>query len=146
MTDKNETAAAERPARRGRSAWAILTGFFCVVVLSLVTDEILHLVKIYPPWQEVMSDRLFALATAYRAVYNVIGCYVAARLAPSRPMRHAMLLGWVGALVAAMGAAGTWNHQPPLGPHWYSLALVVIALPCAWVGGKLRESQLSNRA
>lgn len=142
MTDKIETAAgAGRPRRRGQSAWAIVTGFLCVLVLSLVTDEVLHLVKVYPPWDVVMSDRLFGLATAYRVVYNVVGCYVAARLAPGRPMRHAMLLGWVGVFVALLGAAATWNHQPSLGPHWYSVALVVLALPCAWAGGKLRELQ-----
>jgi hypothetical protein len=147
VTDKIETAAAgERPHRRGRSAWAIVTGFVCVVVLSLITDEILHVLKVYPPWDEVMSDKLFGLAAAYRAIYNVIGCYVAARLAPARPMRHAMLLGWVGVFVALLGAVATWNHQPSLGPHWYTVALVVLALPCAWVGGKLRESQLGVRA
>lgn len=145
MTDKIETAAAgERPRRKGRSALAILAGFLCVVLLSLGTDELLHVMRVYPPWDEVMSDRLFGLATAYRAVYNVIGCYLAALLASARPMRHAMLLGWVGVFVALLGAVATWNHEPSLGPHWYSVALVVIALSCAWAGGKLRELQVQG--
>jgi hypothetical protein len=138
MVDANATPV-ERPRRRGRSAWAIAAGFLCVVLLSLGTDELLHFLKIYPPWDQMMSDPLFGLATAYRAVYNIVGCYVAARLAPGRPMRHALLLGWVGVFVAALGAVATWNHQPSLGPHWYSGILVVIALPCAWLGGKLYE-------
>ena len=138
MVDNNAMPPGARP-RRGRSVWAILAGFLCVVLLSLGTDELLHFLKVYPPWEEMMSDRLFGVATAYRAVYNVVGCYVAAWLAPGRPMRHALLLGWVGVFVAALGAAATWNHQPSLGPHWYSVVLVVIALPCAWVGGKLYE-------
>ena len=148
MTDNIETVAAGEPPsrRKGRSALAILAGFLFVVVMSLLTDEILRLLKVLPPLEEVMSDAQCGLATAYRAVYNVLGCYLAARLAPSRPMRHAMLLGWVGVIVALLGVAMTWNHQPSLGPHWYSVALVVIALPCAWLGGKLRESQVSGRA
>jgi drug/metabolite transporter (DMT)-like permease len=145
MADTGTVTTGETP-RRGRSAWAIVAGFLCVVLLSLGTDEILHLLKIYPPWEQVMSDSLFALATAYRAVYNVVGCYLTARLAPNRPMRHALLLGWVGTLVALLGAVATWNHQPPLGPHWYSLVLVVIALPCAWLGGKLYEQRAQERA
>jgi hypothetical protein len=144
MVDGQAMAASQRP-RRGRSVWAILAGFLCVVILSLVTDEVLHLLKIYPPWEEMMSDRLFALATAYRVVYNVIGCWLAAQLAPNRPMRHALLLGWVGLFVALLGAVATWNHQPPMGPHWYSVALAVFALPCAWLGGKLYEVKAATR-
>jgi hypothetical protein len=142
VPDNPAASASQPPGRKGRSALAIVAGFVVVVVLSLLTDEILHLLKVYPPWEQVMSDRLFGLATAYRAVYNVVGCYLAARLAPAHPMRHAMLLGWVGVFVALLGAVATWNQQPPLGPHWYSVTLVVIALPCAWLGGKLREMQL----
>jgi hypothetical protein len=26
-------------------------------------------------------------------------------------------------------------------PHWYGIALVLLALPCAWTGGKLFESK-----
>jgi hypothetical protein len=111
-----------------------------------VTDEILRLMKVLPPLEDIMSDAQCGLATVYRVVYNTFGCYLAARLAPARPMRHAMLLGWVGVIVAFLGVAMTWNHQPSLGPHWYSLALVVIALPCAWIGGKVRESQLGGSA
>jgi hypothetical protein len=128
-----------RPVRKGKSALALVAGFFFIVTLSLVTDEILHLLKVYPPWEQRMSDPLFVLAAAYRLVYNVAGCYLTAKLAPNRPMRHALLLGWVGVFVASMGAVATWNHEPSLGPHWYTVALVVVALPCAWLGGKLYE-------
>ena len=34
-------------------------------------------------------------------------------------------------------AAATWNKGPEFGPHWYPLALVATALPCAWLGGRL---------
>jgi hypothetical protein len=39
---------------------------------------------------------------------------------------------------------GTWNSGPEFGPKWYPLALVVVALPCAWLGGRLRQGQLSK--
>ena len=38
---------------------------------------------------------------------------------------------------ALVGAVATWNAG--LGPHWYPIALVVLALPQAWLGGKLYE-------
>jgi peptidoglycan/LPS O-acetylase OafA/YrhL len=89
-----------------------------------------------------VSDGPLVLATAYRIVFGIVGTYVAARLAPDRPMRHAMIAGFVGFVVSIAGAVATWNKGPAFGPHWYPLALIVTALPCAWVGGWMRERQL----
>jgi len=86
------------------------------------------------------------LATIYRTVYGVLGSYITAWLAPSRPMGHALVGGAIGLAVSILGAAVTWNKGPTFGPHWYPLALVVLALPTAWVGGKLRVKQLSMDA
>jgi hypothetical protein len=133
--------AETRPRRRGRSALALVAGLLVGVVLSLGTDQILHVLNVYPPWGETMSDGLFMLATAYRIVYTVLGSYVAARLAPYRPMWHALVLGVVGLVVSIGGAVATWNMQPPVGPHWYPLAIAAISIPCAWLGGKIYEMQ-----
>ncbi len=138
------TAASE--GRRGlRRAGALFAGLLVGVARSLGTDEVLHLLKLYPRG-ESMSDALFVLATAYRTVYSVLGSYVAARLAPDRPMWHAMILGYAGVVVSGIGAAATWNHQPSLGPHWYPLALVAICLPCSWLGGRIREMRMQRLA
>jgi len=93
-----------------------------------------------------MSDALFVLALAYRTIYGVAGGYIVARLSPDRPMLHALVLGVVGFALSIAGAVGTWNRGPEFGPKWYPLALVATALPCAWVGGKLRVVQLRSRA
>jgi hypothetical protein len=61
-------------------------------------------------------------------------------------MQHALVLGVVGLALSIAGAVGTWNAGPEFGPKWYPLALVAIALPCAWVGGRLRAMQLRPRA
>ena len=54
--------------------------------------------------------------------------------------------GWCHRLaLSIIGAAATWNRGPAFGPHWYALALVVTALPTAWVGGKLHLMQLRAR-
>jgi surface polysaccharide O-acyltransferase-like enzyme len=97
----------------------------------------MHGTGVFPPLGAPMSDALFLLATAYRIVYSVAGCYIAARFAPDRPMRHALALGVVGVVVSAAGAVATWNRGPAFGPHWYPLALIALAMPCAWLGGKL---------
>ena len=127
-----------RPQRLLRSIGAVLAGVLTIIILSIGTDIALHVSGIYPPWGEPIADALFLLATAYRSVYAVAGSYIAARLAPDRPMQHALVPGVVGLALGIVGAVAAWNGGPELGPKWYPLALIAIAMPCAWVGGRLR--------
>jgi len=119
-----------------RSTGAVVAGFVAIVALSLGTDEVLHVLKVYPPWGQPMAGGLFALATAYRIVYTVAGGYITARLAPHAPVRHALILGVIG-LVPGVGGVMVAIAKPELGPLWYPIALVLTGLPCAWLGGVL---------
>lgn len=125
-----------------RSFLVILAGFVLVFVLSLGTDVSLHMIGLTPPLGQPMSNPMFLLATLYRTIYAAIGSYLTARLAPNDPMTHALVGGFIGLAISIVGAVVTWNHVPSLGPHWYPLALVVTALPSAWIGGKIRLAQL----
>ncbi|OLB86775.1 MAG: hypothetical protein DMG84_00310 [Acidobacteria bacterium] len=127
------------------SIGAVVAGFVAVFVLSLGTDVVMHIAGVFPQLGQPMSDALFVLATLYRTVYCIAGSYIAARLAPNRPMEHALVLGVLGLIVSITGAVVTWNKGPAFGPHWYPLALIVTAIPCAWVGGRLRIMQLHTR-
>jgi len=60
-------------------------------------------------------------------------------------MKHALIGGAIGMVIATAGAIATWNHVPSLGPHWYSVSLIVGALPMAWLGAKLLLMQMSSR-
>jgi len=87
----------------GRSVLAVAAGILAGAVLSLGTDQLLHVLKVYPPWNEPMRDAgLNALALGYRLVYDTFGSYLTARLAPRRPMRHALIGGAIG-LVPTVG-------------------------------------------
>lgn len=63
---------ARHSAKRGgaaRSTAAVFVGFISVVVLSLGTDQVLHVLEVYPPWGEPMWDRaLNLLALSYRTL------------------------------------------------------------------------------
>jgi hypothetical protein len=126
--------ATEEPRRLGQSVWALFAGFVLVVALTLVTDAWLHKQGVFPPLGEYTPDKPLLLATAYRAIFGVLGSYLTAKLAPYRPMGHALIGGGIGMALGIVGAVVTWNRN--LGPHWYPVALVVLALPQAWVGGK----------
>ena len=123
--------------RIGRSLAALLGGVLTVVLMSVGTDAMLHATSVFPPSGQPMSDLLFGVATTYRTIYAIAGSYVAARFAPNRPMGHALALGVIGLVLTIAGAAATWNAGPALGPRWYPLALVALAMPGAWVGGRL---------
>lgn len=132
----NPTTASP-PRRLGRSILAIFLGFITVVVLSLGTDEVFHLIRVYPPWKEPMNDpSLNLLALSYRIIYTILGSYIAARLAPSSPMLHAWVLGVIGFVIGTAGAIATIPLH--LGPAWYPIAIAATALPCAWLGGRLQ--------
>ena len=132
----------QSPRRLGRSLVALLAGMFAGILLSLGTDYVLHAIGLFPALGQPVSSPLLLLATVYRTVYGVLGAYIAARLAPNQPMMHALVLGMLGFVVSIIGAVVTWNMGPAYGPHWYPVALVVLAIPTAWLGGKLRLWQL----
>lgn len=123
----------QRPRRTLRRVGAVLAGLLAIVVLSTVTDMALHATGVYPSLGQRMGHALFLLATAYRIVYGVAGGCITARLAPDRPMQHALALGVVGLVLSIAGAAAMWDAGPP----WYSLAVIAMTIPCAWVGGRL---------
>lgn len=139
------TNNGKHPRRLLRSAAALLLGFFTVVVLSLGTDQILHWLKVYPPWGQPMYDTsLNLLALAYRTVYAIVGSYITARFAPYAPMRHALVGGAIGFALSLAGAIAAIK-MADLGPVWYPIALVITALPCAWIGGVLHRIMQAER-
>jgi hypothetical protein len=125
-----------------RSIGAILAGIITIVILSNGTDAVLEALGVYPP-VEVQLEHGFdtwwmaMLALINRAIYTVAGGYITAALAPNRPGRHAIILGIVGVTLSILGALATWG----ITPAWFSILLVVFALPGAWLGGKLRSNK-----
>jgi hypothetical protein len=125
----------------GRSTAAIAAGFVAVAGLSLGTDEIFHVIHVYPPWGEPMLDpTLFVLALSYRIVYTVLGGFITARLASRSPSAHVMILGIIGLIAGSAGVAVALG-RPELGPSWYPIGIAATAYPCTWLGGRLAFSQ-----
>ncbi len=121
-----------------KSIWAVFAGFLTVVLLSVGTDYGLETLGLFPPQSEpaAYTAGMLMVALIYRCVYTVAGGYVTAKLAPNQPMRHAIILGIVGIVAGTIGAVMSWGLTPH---HWYPIALVVTALPCTWLGGKMKK-------
>lgn len=117
-----------------RSALAVLAGLLTIFATHLGIDQVLHETGVFPPWGQPMNDPLLnLLALGYRAVFSMLGCFVAAVLAPRAPFQHAIALGMIGTVLSGLGVLAATRMN--LGPLWYPLALWVSVMPCAWAGG-----------
>ena len=115
-----------------RSILAVLAGIVTVVALSEGIDFLvvkLGLLSFSGPDLTVP----FVIATLYRSIAAVVGGFVTAKLAPGKAMTHAIILGAIGTALALAGVIANLS-TPNL---WYPIALVVAALPCSWLGGKI---------
>ncbi len=121
-----------------RSAAAIVAGFIATAAASTATDAIMHLTGIFPNSPQSMTQPLFVLASAYRALFTIVGGFVTARLAPNRPMRHAWILAGIGSAAGLAGVAFYFiAGRAQLGPVWYPVSIAVEAIPCVLFGGRL---------
>ena len=127
-----------------KSIWAVVAGVLAIIVVTTLVDILLHVTHVYPPIDQPLDDSHALLATCYRIVISVGGAWLTARLAPEKPLKHALILGGVGVVLGLVGLLATWNKG--LGPRWYPVALVVLAIPQCWLGGRLYEASAGRRA
>ena len=121
-----------------KSIGAVLAGLAFIVISHTAVDKILEGLGIFPPPDKGLHvSWMLALALTYRVLLSIAGCYFTARLAPSRPMVHALILGAIGVLGSAAGIPMAMSQN--LSPVWYPVSLAILSLPCAWIGGKLAD-------
>lgn len=117
-----------------KSIGAVIAGFAVLAILSMITDSVLQkngIMKTEPFDENPVW--LIAIIVAYRTIFNTIGCYLAARLAPGKPMKHAIVLGIIGVVLTIVGLIAMWD----IPPRWYPISLIILTLPAAWLGGKM---------
>ena len=123
-----------------KSIGAVLAGLIFIGVSHNLVDFVLESLGIFTPTTLRFDTTWMVItATVYRTILSIVGCYIAGILAPSRPLLHAMILGGIGLVLSTAAAIVTI----PLdwGPAWYPIALVLVTLPCAWIGGKLAKGR-----
>jgi hypothetical protein len=118
-----------------KSIGAVLAAFILVGVLHSLTDWVLETSGVFPSPESpaALGTTYLAIAAVYRNIYNVVGGWVVARLAPRAPVGHAIVLGALGTAANIAGGIIMWR----LGAHWYPFILAVLALPSCWLGGWL---------
>lgn len=125
-----------------RSVAAAVVGFLVIGLLAIGTDAI---VKASVPGVFGADDRVdsvpwLLIIQLYVFVYAAFGCWLAARMAPNRPMRHALILGVLGLAFNIAGTIALWDKMPA----WYHIVALALVMPAAWMGGRIRERQLQR--
>lgn len=119
----------------GRSLLAVFGGWLVIQLLILATDSILmRLFSVQDGSGLPAPDWMLGLRLAYALIFTMLGGWVAARLAPERPWRHAVyliLLGETMGVVMAGGSLGTL-------PLWYFGTLLLLFPPAVLAGAWLR--------
>ena len=126
-----------------KSVGAVVAGVVTIILVTTAVDAALHAAGVFPPMDQPLTDSLAVVASSYRLIISIAGAYLTALLAPNRPLYHAVLLGCVGIVLGTIGAIATWDRG--MGPHWYPVSLVILALPQCWLGGRISELRLSHR-
>jgi hypothetical protein len=127
-----------------RSIVAVVVGFLFIGVLSFGTDAVIR--NVIPDAFDPSNGRtdnvaLLLCTIAYVGIYAVIGCWLTARMAPAKPMKHALILGVLGLVFTAAGTAVAWDTAPV----WYHVVSLATVMPYAWLGGRLAERQIRAR-
>lgn len=124
-----------------KSITAVLAGFVVLTLLSLLTDSIFQKTGLMKtdPFDENPAW-LIAIIIAYRTVFNTLGFYLCAYLAPAKPMKHALLLGLICFILTMVGAIAMWDVPP----RWYPISLALLTLPAAWLSGKWADLKLNQ--
>jgi hypothetical protein len=125
-----------------RSLVAVASGFVIIALLSFGTDLALRaaMPQLYEADGSTTSVTALVLSIGYVGLYATLGCYLAARLAPRQPMTHALVLGGLGLLFNIVGTVSTWA----MAPVWYHVVSLALVMLWAWIGGRMREQELTS--
>lgn len=124
-----------------QSIGAVLAGYVVSALLTGITIAVLG--ALFPASYQPENLGWVIFNVIYGCAFAVIGGYVVARLAPSRPMVHAFTLGVLMAVFALLTGYAV-SAQPPSPeyvnqPGWYYPVLAITVLPCILLGAWLQQ-------
>jgi heme A synthase len=124
-----------------QSVGAVIAGYVVSALLTGIT--IAALGALFPESYRPENIGWVVFNVIYGCAFAVLGGYVVAWLAPSRPMAHALVLGVLMALFALLTSHAV-SMAPPspeyaIQPGWYYPVLAVTVLPSILLGAWLQQ-------
>ncbi len=128
-----------------RSVLAVLAGIAALTVTSFAIEAAANalMMRMFPhalPNRAAISQSLPAslFLFGYTALCVACGGYVTAWIVKRSPVRHALIMGVLQVALTVWAMLCLLPKEEPLGT-W--LAAILLTVPCAWVGGRLRSNQ-----
>ena len=119
-----------------KSIGAVIAGYLISAILTALTIAVLG--ALFPESYQPENIRWVVFNVIYGCVFAVVGGYIVARLAPSRPFIHATVLGVLMAIFALLTgyAVSVTPPSPDYAnqPGWYYPVLAVTVLPSILLG------------
>ena len=126
-----------------RSVLAVVAGFLVIGALAFGTGKLLQ--SSSPAQFDAAGApttvAMMLVQLLYVGVYATFGCWLAGRLAPGRPMLHALAVGVLGLALNVPSALMLRDTHPT----WYLAAGVLTTMLWAWLGGRIAERQAATR-
>jgi hypothetical protein len=125
-----------------RTGIALVAGFMAYIGVAIlgfwVVEKMLGPLVFRDPDPSTIMLSLLLLVATFSTVF---GCYLAARLAPAAPRKHAMVLGTICFLLSLIATLQVFGDYP----LWYLGTGLLLILPAAWAGGEVRQRKLAKR-
>jgi hypothetical protein len=122
-----------------KSIGVILLAFMVSALLSMLTDFLLESIGVLPnPQKGLFETWAILLVLFYRGVYTIVAGFIVAKLAPTKPTLHAIILGIIGTVITVIAASNpSFAEKAPL---WFGYTLAGITIPCIWLGVKIKQN------
>jgi hypothetical protein len=119
------------------SIGVLLLAFVVNALLSVMTDFLLESIGVLPdPSKGLFETWAIVLVLFYRGMYTIFTGFIIAKLAPSRAVLHALILGFIGAVITILAVSNpSFAEKAPL---WFGYTLAAITIPCMWLGVKIQ--------
>jgi hypothetical protein len=130
-----------------RSVLAVLAGIVALTVTSFAIEAVANplMMRMFPdalPDRAAISQSLPAslFLFGYTALCVACGGYVTAWIVNRSPVLHALIMGVLQVALTVWAMLSLPNEAPLR--NW--IVAIVLTVPCAWVGGRLRSDQTSR--
>ena len=127
---------------------ALLAGYIVSAILTGVTIAVLG--ALLPASYQAENIGWVIFNVLYGCAFAMVGGYVVARLAPSHPIAHALVLGTLMAVFALLTGYAIASTPPSPEyanqPGWYYPVLAITVLPSILLGAWLQQRNLKTFA